>query len=153
MNPCLTWAEKKKKKSCFWSEKLTVLSLKRCKFSVAKDVSVRRWLCCRAGGGRESGEGAFAWCSCPLWCRVKWRLYRKYTGGTLQVVISGMKKSTTQERWNKHREVSRSVWNCSAGGPERGKREGEWGEELCCAPAESNAHVLKQEHAAQCLLQ
>lgn len=36
------------------------------------------------------------WFIYPLWCRVKWRLYRKYTGGTLVPVISGMKKSTTR---------------------------------------------------------
>lgn len=35
--------------------------------------------------------GVCVWFSCPLWCRVKWRLYRKYTGGTLLPVISGMK--------------------------------------------------------------
>lgn len=36
------------------------------------------------------------WFIYPLWCRVKWHLYTKYTGGTLVPVISGMKKSTTR---------------------------------------------------------
>lgn len=67
------------------------------------------------------------WFIYPLWCRVKWHLYRKYTGGTLVPVISGMKKIDHQGRWNKHEVVSCSLganWNW----PERRGERDEEGE-------------------------
>lgn len=104
------------------------------RFSSSNEAETSQW-----DVSRRAQDGSFT-----LWCRVKWRLYRKHTRGTLVPLICGMEKKDHQGRRDKQKVVS-----CSPGETETDPRGGKETRRLSCsAPAEINNAPLVPPHAA-----